>query len=106
VGQDREAALFELSGKARLLGRVMGLARNEARGPTEFGDLYLATTNGDRLYILYALRDYDEISSRGTFTIVGGTGRCSNASGGGVMTASAIEGLPYYPITLDGTISF
>jgi hypothetical protein len=73
------------------------------------GDLTLTAANGDQLFVHYdattPLPDATgAIHPQGTFTIVGGTGRFANATGGGTLSADANVANPATTATLDGTI--
>jgi hypothetical protein len=72
--------------------------------------LYIATitaANGDSLY-LEGMQTWDADTQTwvGPFTIVGGTGRFANATGGGTMTTMAADTEGTVFNVYDGTISF
>ena len=73
------------------------------------GTLTLTAANGDELFVQYEATtpppdSTGAIHPQGTFTIVGGTGRFVNASGGGTLSADANVANPATTATLNGTI--
>lgn len=73
------------------------------------GALTLTAANGDRLFVSYSATTpppdaSGAIHPAGTFTITGGTGRFTDASGGGVLAANANVASPATTATLVGVI--
>jgi hypothetical protein len=73
------------------------------------GNLVLGATAGDEIFISYDVTSPDPdatgaIHPSGTFTVVGGTGRFHDASGGGTLEASGSVVDPATTAQLDGSI--
>lgn len=110
--------IYSASGKATHLGKVVEFGSYCAGTPTELGLTPLVgegtqvAENGDTLtYTFQELVDFstDPFTAAGTFTITGGTGRFSGATGGGTFatTGTFLEGGRLgLSIEFDGTITY
>jgi hypothetical protein len=69
------------------------------------GTLVITAANGDQLFVEFVGAFTAPTTAEGTYTISGGTGRFSDASGEAEFAASTADGM-HFTIEFEGAISF
>jgi hypothetical protein len=90
VGHDGAYGIWSGQGSGSVVGNYSVAVKVKVMGSRAEGVQTITTANGDTLVIAFAQTLVDKGASvySGTFTITGGTGRFTNATGGGTITSS------------------
>ena len=112
-GYERQCQVWTGSGVGTVVGEfsTVFLMHDSGRFHKTSGDITITAANGDSLFLtIEQAWDWDRTAWVGTFSIVGGTGRFTYASGGGsaiaVFNSDAMGSDSTVTCTFDGTISF